>query len=296
MGLKNFGHVPDDLVQRIRVKFLEYVSNQVTIDGQDESLFYQEDIDKITNEDWYIKRFVIAAYKNETEALEKLIDTMKWRKNIKLRETVDNYFPNDFYDCGAVFPYENDIHGDLSLWIRCGAVRKFGEYTEAGKRFMVHRLFQIDELAGPKGYALVIDFTGAGTTALQNLDLLHHFITTLHHRFPAGVNYCLNYQIPWLLKTVWGAVQFWIPEKRRDIIQFSYRNDLYKYFELAHVPSYLSGECKRSWKEKPENCPTTLEFGLYELGLTEDDAARTIADYEHFRDSQIVPLDRGEYS
>ncbi|XP_015784683.1 motile sperm domain-containing protein 2-like [Tetranychus urticae] len=289
MGLKNFGLVPDDLVQRIRAKFLECVS------ADQEDSFYSEDIEKITNEDWYIKRFVIAAYKNETEALDKLVDTMKWRKSIKLRETADNYFPADYYDVGVMFPYEADVHGDASLWVRVAAVRKFGEFTETGKRFMIHRLFKVDEAAGPQGYALVIDFTGAGTNAIQNLDLLHHFITTLHHRFPAGVNYCLNYQIPWILKTVWGAVQYWVPEKRRDIIQFSYRDDLFKYFHLSHVPSYLGGDCKRSWKDKPENCPTTFEFGLYELGLTEEVVTKTIADYEAFRDSQIVKLDQGEY-
>lgn len=61
MGLINFGHVSDELVEIIRQRFLKerYEGNEDSYDPAD--------IEQVKNEAWMIKRFVILAYKVTTK-------------------------------------------------------------------------------------------------------------------------------------------------------------------------------------------------------------------------------------
>lgn len=269
MGLKNFGFIGDEYVQRVREKFLlEYET--------DKDSFNSEDIRKIRNDDWYIKRFLILAYKNEDDATVKLIDAMKWRKEKRIRETEDNYFPKEFFQLGALFIYETDKDGLPMLYMRAKYIMKIPEIRESIKKFTIHKIFEIDEQTYGSGWGVVIDFTDCNYSSYENMDMLHFFITAMHYYFPAGLDYALCYNIPWALKACWTMVKYWIPEKRRKMVQFASGDQIYNFIDKDKIPLEMGGSCKREYKQCPENSPSGVDFGIYELGLTRQEAERII--------------------
>ena len=101
MGLKNFGFIADSFVVSARERFLrEYYQ-------EDQDAYDPVDIEKITNEDWFIKRFIIAAYKNEEDACRKLSEAMKWRKETGIRYIKQSDYPREVSLDGSTTMFSN---------------------------------------------------------------------------------------------------------------------------------------------------------------------------------------------
>lgn len=270
MGLKDFGVVPSDMVLRIRNRFQE-------IYQVEKDLIYEEDFLSVLGDDWQIQRFVISSYKNEEEALNKLVATVKWRKANMLRELKENYFPREFYELRGIFRCGLDKQGSPALWIRVNAVNRKEECLEALKRMLLHQVYLIDEVAGSGGFVIVMDFDGVRYSALQNLDLLHFFITSLHQHFPAAVNYAIMLDVPWFFRTTWQLVKYWIPEKRRDIVQFTSHDQLKDFFPSSELPVFYGGSSEFGCSI-PEGSPSLVTFCKDELEL-DDQVCQEILDF-----------------
>lgn len=263
MGLGNFGFIADNFVKSVREIFLKDYYQQY----KDEDCYDQEDIDQVINEDWMIKRFLILAYKNEIDAAAKLHEALKWRKSTNIRHIKDNYFPEEYYKLGGLFMYEKDKQGLPMLIMRVRMFKRAPEMVEDVKRFLDHKIFEIDELTRGGGWMLLMDFTDCGYSHYESVDILHYFVTTLHYYFPAGMDYVLCLDLPWVLRTFWNVVKYWIPEKRRDMVKFATRENLMDYCDETSLPKTLGGNCEKPFKIPPPNCPSALEFGLGTLGL-----------------------------
>ena len=277
MGLKNFGFIADEYVVAVREQFMEdsYYGN--------EEDFYDEDIKKIVHEDWYIKRFIISAYKKQQDAVDNMTAAMKWRKEQGIRELKDNDFPREFFETGALFQYESDKNGSPSLIMRLKFVKRVSEMIDLMKKFCLYHCFKIDEETDGKGWVLVLDFTDCSYTQYQNIDLLHYFISTMHHYFPAGMDYVLSVNMPWIFSSFWGFVKGWIPEKRRDMVQFCTKGQLLDYFDKEHLPPVLGGICKRKYKVCPANCPTAWDVGA-EMGIDRERCDEIYQEYQPLLD------------
>jgi hypothetical protein len=263
MGLKNFGFIDNSFVVAMRKQFMaeSYQGN--------EELFDPVDIEKIEKDDWFVKRFLIAAYKDQDDAVRRMTEAMKWRKEQRLRQLTDADFPREFFETGSLFQYERDREGLPSLFMRLKFVRKIPELLDYMKQFCMYQCFQIDEATNGAGWVLVLDFTGCSYSQYQNIDLLHYFITTMHTNFPAGIDYVLAVDIPWVLSSFWGLVKMWIPEKRREMIRFCSKDDLCEFFDLENLPPIMGGTCKRKYKLYPEKTVSAWEFAKV-MGLDRD--------------------------
>jgi len=273
MGLNNFGFIGEEYVIAVRKKFLnDYYS------GHEEE-FYDEDIKKITDDDWYIKRFIIAAYKNLDEAAVKLAAAMKWRKEQGVRKWKALDFPREFYETGALFIYEEDKHGAPALIMRLKFIKRIPEMMDFMKRFGIYNCFHIDEQTNGSGWVLVLDFSDCSYSSYQNIDLLHYFITTMHSYFPAGMDYVLSVDLPWVLSSFWGLVKMWVPEKRRDMVQFCSKSSLLEYFDASNLPPVLGGYSKKKYKTCPDNCPSAFDVGM-EMGLDKERCNEIYIEYQ----------------
>lgn len=260
MGLKNFGHVGQEYVDSARERFLrEYYA-------EDRDSYDQDDIAQIKYNDWTVKRFIIAAYKNEEEACRRMAEAMRWRKENDLRSLTDDMFPREFWATGALFEYEKDRSGVPSLIMRLKFLKRIPEMLDNMKKFCMYQIFKIDNETNGDGWMLVLDFTGCGYSHYQNIDICHYFITTMHSYFPAGMDYVLIVDLPWVLSSFWGFVKMWIPEKRRDMVQFCTKDQLIDYFDLENLPPVLGGQCKRPYKTVPDNSLPAFDMGI-DMGL-----------------------------
>lgn len=260
MGLKNFGFIADEFVVSMRNKFL----NEVYKGNED--LYDPIDIDKVMNDDWIIKRFLIASYKREDEAIERMSTALKYYKERDVHHVKENLFPREFFETGALFIYEPDRTGVPSLIMRLKFVKKTPELIEHMKDFCMYQIFKIDRDTNGRGWMLVFDFSDCGYQIYQHIDLLHYFITNMHTYFPAGMDYVLVVDLPWYLSSFWSLVRMWIPEKRREMVQFCSKANLTDFFEPENLPPVLGGTCARKYKSCPENCATAYDLGI-EMGL-----------------------------
>ncbi|RWS24905.1 motile sperm domain-containing protein 2-like protein [Leptotrombidium deliense] len=275
MGLKNFGFIDDKFVVSARNKFLQQYTKEI-------ENIYSEDIEKVLNDDWFLKRYLILAYKDEEKAVNYLITCLKWRKEMSLRTKPDNYFPEDFYKLAGLFLYEKDKQGMPTLYIRVQLLKKIPEVMPALKRYFLHYIYKLDEEANGNGYTMIADFTNCGYSAYEHLDLLRFTINSLHHYFPAGIDYVIVYNFPWVLKAFWNVVKYWIPPKRREIIKYTDEKTITDYISKENLPDFLGGTCKRPYKAVPEGCPTSREFGIKELGLSEESVVKIIDLYKPY--------------
>lgn len=273
MGLKNFGFIDSCFVVSMREQFM-----RESYDGN-EADFDPKDIEKIEKDDWFVKRFLIAAYKNQDEAVKLMTQSMKWRKEKRLRQLKESDFPREFLETGSLFQYEADKNGLPSLIMRLKFVRRIPEMLDSMKLFCMYQCFQIDEAQNGAGWVLVLDFTGCTYSQYQNIDLLHYFITTMHTNFPAGIDYVLTVDIPWVLTSFWGLVKMWIPEKRRDMVQFCSKANLGDFFDPCNLPPVLGGYCKRKYKTYPKDAVSAYEFGKV-LGLSRDRCDEIYMEFE----------------
>lgn len=79
---------------------------------QNRGLYDQRDFDRFMDkdDDWYARRWVI--YQRDINlAFEMLKDTMRWRKELNLNDLSYEDFPREFYECGCVFEYGQDLQG-----------------------------------------------------------------------------------------------------------------------------------------------------------------------------------------
>lgn len=81
----------------------------------------------LIQDDWWIKRFLLAKNRNVDKALEALINTMKWRNDFYVSETRDFHFPIEFYKIGALFVFERDLEGRPVLYMRIRMHKKVRE-------------------------------------------------------------------------------------------------------------------------------------------------------------------------
>ena len=274
MGLKNFGFIDNSFVVFMRKQFMSdsYEGN--------EDMFDPGDIEKIEKDDWYVKRFLIAAYKNQDEAVKRMTESMKWRKQQRLRQLTDCDFPREFFETGSLFRYEEDRNGLPSLIMRLKFVRRIPEMLDYMKLFCMYNCFLIDEAQNGAGWVLVLDFTGCSYSQYQNIDLLHYFITTMHTNFPAGIDYVLAVDIPWVLTSFWSLVKMWIPEKRRDMVQFCSKANLSEFFDPANLPPVLGGYCKRKYKFYPKDTVSAYEFSKTRMDLSRDRCDEIFHEFE----------------
>ena len=62
-----------------------------------------------------------------SKAFPMLLESMKWRKEFGVNRLTDEYFPKEFYLCGAVFSYCPDRDGLKTLFIRIKMIKRIPE-------------------------------------------------------------------------------------------------------------------------------------------------------------------------
>ncbi|KAI1305262.1 Motile sperm domain-containing protein 2 [Halotydeus destructor] len=258
----------DSSIEQVRSEFLEQVESQNLVPSQ----VYQEDVDKVRSEAWFVRRFLVHNQGCPELALDQLVAALKWRKEMALRDTLDNYFPHEMYRTGSIFLYERTATGQPTLYIRLKRVRKVHDIAELVKRYLSYLLWKLDEMADGHGWVLVFDFQGAGISNCD-LEMARHIIGTITKHLPTGLAFALVVDFPWILRTFWTLVKGLIPDSRRSLLKFCSVKEIADYIDKSKIPSYLGGTCYRpyqGWALAPPGCPSAVDFGVDYFGLPED--------------------------
>lgn len=200
-------------------------------------------------DDWYLKRFLLAKNRKVDEAFQMLDQTMRWRNDMYISQVRDYHFPAEFYQIGGLFIYEPDREGTQVLYIRVRLHRQTVEMDEPLKGFVVHNFNKAEKLAQGQGFAIVFDLTGLG---YSNLDwgFLTFLIDFGRNHFPGSLKYILVYNLPRILSYLQKGVFAMLPSEALGMIKFARGDEIFKYIAPENCPDYIPGGCcKRNYRK-----------------------------------------------
>ncbi|XP_074599476.1 motile sperm domain-containing protein 2-like [Brevipalpus obovatus] len=255
--------------------------------------FYEADYDKLMSDDWYVKRFFLARNRNEDEAFKMIVDAMRWRKSIKVRDIKDYTFPREFYAIGGLFVYEPDKNGYPTVYIRVKMHRKIPELEEMSRQFLIHTLNKADLIAQGNGIAIVFDVSGAGYKNLD-MDNLKFLISCGTSYFPVGVKYILILNVPWAFNAFRRMALSFLPEQWFGLLRFASGDEVYKYIDRENLPDYLNGTCIRNYYACPQHSPSLSEV-VTDYGYTQSDIDRILPQYTDFLQEAAKALAKSKY-
>lgn len=241
------------IVQEVRDKFLEE-HYKLTPDE-----FYLQDIKLIEKMDFLLQRFVIMQRKDVDASVKMVADVLRWRKQRRLHDLCDTYFPQELTSSGAVFVYEPDMFGNRTIYMRACMGKNCAELRPAMKDFLAYLMMQIDDPIDGKCFAMIIDLT---KTSWSNADLemLSFLLALLKEYFPVNLDYVLAINFPWILSTAWSLVKHLIPSEKRGAVQFINSNQINDFIAKENCPDFLGGTCQRPYRLEVEGAPTAIDF------------------------------------
>jgi len=143
--------------------------------------------------------------------------------------------------------------------------------------FFIAVIESVDKQVGHNGYALVIDCSECGISNVST-DLLKFIIATLKTHYPLGIQYCLVYNLPWILRSIWFLVKNWLAEYQK-YVSFANGDEIKNIVDLDSLPKYLGGNCPRSFIKAPDNCPSVYDLA-HRHGFTRDEVDKFLKVYE----------------
>ncbi|CAG2112658.1 unnamed protein product, partial [Medioppia subpectinata] len=140
----------------------------------DSDLYDQNDVHTVRTDDYAVHRFLMANDMNAKQAYSQLREAYRWRREFPVHR--------DFSHCGVeVF--------------RCGAIAELERIVE---EIIVTTFEKLDQLAGDKGFTVVMDVSGAG---LSNVDMraVKFMIKVMRQYYPESLRCVLVVNLPMLL-------------------------------------------------------------------------------------------------
>lgn len=251
---------------------------------------------QVMEDDWFIKRFLLARGKKVDAAYKMLINTLEWRKEQGFATLPANYFPAELYYVNGMFDYEPDREGNTTIHIRVRYILRCGPLVPHAVKWASKFFYDLDTRLEGSFYTVVIDFADCGLKNAE-FDFIRHALNVLKNYIPACLKRILVVDLPLILRFGYGLVRGWIPESGRNILIFLTRAELDTYIDKENLPDYLGGTNKRAYQGMrmvPEGCPSAVEYGL-RVGVPLDQCLKVAKVYEPLvKEIGLYELDAGD--
>lgn len=246
ISVPNFDY--SGLVEELRHKFLLEASKEDNI-----GKYSREDIDNIKNDNWFVARYLFCNKLDINKAHEFMKASLRYKNESCISMIRDVDIPEVFYSIGAMFVYEKDRKGNVTLYLRAKLVRRLADISTIYHLYIYHSILKADAEARGKGIALVIDCTGAGI-ANADLDGLSVLLTILIKYYPEGLSYILVHEMPFYLRPICHLANSWVPNTYMVEVFLSTNSTIRHYIDDEALPDFMGGSCKRDYKQVPDNC------------------------------------------
>ncbi|OTF79961.1 Motile sperm domain-containing protein 2-like protein [Euroglyphus maynei] len=274
MVTKNYTSKSAPLVAKIRQRFFE---NEWPKNAE---LYSEQDIERIRNSDWFVKRYLLQSRRNVDDAYNLMVSALRWRQEINLPNLEAKYFPKEFFEIGGLFSYEPDRMGNPVIYLRIRMHKKIKDLEHFVKLFLFYTINRVDMESGENGCTIVFDCSGAGYSNMD-LDLLKSLIDVAFKYFPYCIRLVIVYELSWMLNAFRRIAMTFIPSVLTSIVRFSNKNDIHQYIARENLPDFMGGTCKRDYRSVPDNC-RTIEEACLEVGFSTEKAKQLLDQFEPF--------------
>lgn len=273
--------IADTLISELRARFLsQSTTNQDQYD--------EKDIDNIRNNDVILRRFLQAKNANVDEALKMMITAMKWRKTLGVNNLNEETFPREYYQMGCIFSYGHDLGGATSIIFRIKANKKFADWTELLKKYIVFLIEKENtrfEKNENNGICIVFDCNGAGITNVD-LDLLSFIVSTLRDYYPMLLKSVVVNELPWILQYLFKLVQSWLPKEQQQVLHLVSQKDLNQYIASDQLPDFMNGTNDAPYRLCPKTAPAAEELA-HKLGIRKKELEKLLNHLEPYLNCKV---------
>jgi len=196
--------------------------------------FYQLDLDKMGNNDWYVKRFFMHVFDlpgdQEDEAVNMIVNTFKWRKELGVNDIKFENLNKLAFEKGALYTHNRDKDGKRLLIFDVKRHIKGVEKMEDMKKFFVYYMERIDREENGDRITVFFDCSNCG---LKNMDMefIQFIINCFKDYYPWMLNYILVFEMPWVLNAAWKIIKAWLPAAGVKLIKFLTKSNLSEYVD-----------------------------------------------------------------
>ncbi|KAA0191564.1 hypothetical protein HAZT_HAZT005225, partial [Hyalella azteca] len=161
-------------------------------------------------------------------ALEMVIDTFKWRKELSVNDLTHDQLNKKLIDIGNLFPHNRDTDGFRMLIFSVSKHTKGVHDMDDMKKLLIYWLERLEREEYGKWISVVFDMRDTG---MKNMDM--EFIQYMIHLFKCYYPWILNniivLEMPWLLNAMWTIIKGWLPPKSIAKIKFVKKNTILEY-------------------------------------------------------------------
>ncbi|KAH9507113.1 Motile sperm domain-containing protein 2 [Dermatophagoides farinae] len=244
-------------IERLRQRFEKEIETNP-------SYYHEIDIKRIREEEWPIKRFLIANNADENIAFDSMQRTYRWRNKFGIHDRTDQSFPREFWQLSGV-EIIRSINGQFVIIEVLRYQRKCNHLQQLQYQFVAHCLEKVDRIAGENGFIALKDLTNAQHHNI-NFDLIEFQMIVSDH-FPLGLQQIWLVNCPWIIRPFLPIVVNFLFPKFRQLIHYLQSKQLLDSIDREQIPKTLGGLRENQlmiMDTKP------LAYMANELGLNEE--------------------------
>lgn len=252
-------------IMELRKRFLmEYVTHRFH--------YHDEDAKRVSESDYWIKRFILHKNQGPNKAFYHMKDTFKWKKSFGVHEFNALDIPREVYELSPIFSYLPDVNGVVPIYIRCKMIIKVDIFEEKMKQFFVHILDQVDDkVRKQRGWSLIFDCTDCGIEN-ANFDLMFFAMDIIGKYYPMQPSYVVVYNIPWMMKPFIKLGLGMVPEEAQKLLRFiESSEEMMQLFSIQHLPDFLNGSATKEYRIIPEKAEPAVTVAKRLFNLSESE-------------------------
>lgn len=245
-------HITDDIKNEDQRNVITIVGvRSAFLSKYDENVhnFHIKDVERIKNDDLFIRRFIDGATFNDKDAkiddvINLIIDVLSWRLEYKINEMCPKDFPIEFMKCGIIRQSYLD-NGDLLISI---VGRRYKKVDGVMVKAILPGILWYHEVSvvpylekNPNAKVhILFDATNCGLDQADTA-LIYHGVPILVKYYPGIIFKCYVHNLNWMLKPFCNIFKSFIPERFRNIGYMTTDANISDVIGANNVPDFMGG-------------------------------------------------------
>lgn len=202
--------------------------------------YHPVDIERVRNEEWQVKRFLLASKDNVDEAFAALCQALQWKKTFGLHDRPDSFYPKEIWELNGIEICGRDKENHLVQWEVYRNQRSFKEANLLARQFIAHTIERADRAAGEDGFVLVMDVGGAGISNID-MDQIKFKLQTIE-LYPSALRAMYVVDLPWILNPIMKVIVSFMSPHIKAIMKYVNRKELIQLIDPQYVMAELGGK------------------------------------------------------
>ncbi|XP_076028861.1 motile sperm domain-containing protein 2-like isoform X2 [Oratosquilla oratoria] len=221
------------------------------IECEEQDKFDATDVQRISTDDKYVRRFLMHHDNDQKFALDMVMDTLKWRKEMGASSIDVNSIEPSFFEKGALFVHGKDKDNCKMLIFTVSQHQKGVLDMDMLKKFLIYWLERLERETKGEWITVFFDMRDTGMKNMD-MDFIQYMINLFKNHYPWFLNYIIVFEMPWLLNAMWRIIKTWLPPKSVEKIKFVDKKNIGDYVTKDQSLVAWGGDDAYEYKFEPE--------------------------------------------